>query len=74
MASSGNDTGVHNSEILECYMYLLECCEITPKNIIWKIHFLVNNQYRRYCKMHMILYPKTNLKRKKIIKTVFREI
>ena len=36
------------------------------KNIIWKnSNFCINNQPRRYYKMHVILFPKTNLKRKK---------
>ena len=35
------------------------------KSIIWKNSFFVINHPMRYCKMHIILFPKTNLKRKK---------
>ena len=33
--------------------------------------FVVNNQPRRYCKIHTILFAKSNLKVIKLIKTVF---
>ena len=33
--------------------------------------FFVNNRSRRHCKTHIILFPKTNLKRIKLIKTIF---
>ena len=32
---------------------------------------IVNNLPSRHCKMHKILFPKTKLKRIKLIKTVF---
>ena len=36
-----------------------------------KSKFFVNNQPRRYCETHIILFPKTNLKRIKLIKNHF---
>ena len=42
---------------------------ITPK--ILSAKYLVNNRHRRHCKMHIIVFPKTKLKRIKLIKTVF---
>ena len=44
---------------------------ITPKILSEKIQFFVNSRPRRQCKMNITLFPKTNLKRIKLIKTVF---
>ena len=41
------------------------------KSITWKHLIFVNNQLRRYCKPHIILFSKTNLKKKRLIKTFF---
>ena len=44
------------------------------KNIIQKFtNSFVNNQPRRYYKMHIILYSETNLKRIKLFKIVFQK-
>ena len=46
--------------------------ERNSKNIIQKNSiFCENNQPRRYYKMYIILFLKINLKRKKLIETVF---
>ena len=48
--------------------------EHNSKNIFLKNPiFVVNNQLRRYCKMHTILFSKTNFKRIKLIKNNFSE-
>ena len=63
---------IKNSNSRVCKFFFISFERRPNRNVIWKkSNFFVNNQLRRYCKIHIILFPKTNLKREKIIKTGF---
>ena len=58
-----------NSRVLESFQISIEH---NCKNLIWtNPNFVLKSQLRRYCKTHTILFSKTNLKRIKLIQTVF---
>ena len=66
-----------HSRVLEILKNSNTCSRVLEKVFELKTYylknFLMNNRPRRHCKTRIILFPRTNLKRIKLIKTFFRK-